>query len=411
MGAVEAQIIDHERGRDQSVDYGTLTRFGPWDDRNYKLTAGDLALLSPDEHEQRIAVPAFFRVELRRRNPQMRRTGPGQYPRSSTRRFFNLYGGYLVDGRFHLGARREGSEFLVDLDRPRSPLAAPDGDPLVTTDVRVTSPNGAETSAVAIHPTSSDLVIAGSNGPLAGQQMHYSSDGGETWFQAAALPLGSTCCNPSVGFSSDGSKAYATTVSNGLGASGVWFYRSGDNGQTWSDLGADPRRELGGVGFDREYLHVDTHAGSPYLDRLYLAWHENNVMKVGHSPSLGSTWSTPISVSSGDDQLGSGGDVTTDATGVVYYFWAAFNSGKIWLAQSHDGGAMFAPASEVTSTLGSFSFPIPSQETHEAFIYVTAGADLSSGPYAGSVYAAWTRCSETAVRKTYFGHCETCLST
>ena len=33
--STHAQTIDQSKGLDQNVDYRGLTRFGPWDDRNY----------------------------------------------------------------------------------------------------------------------------------------------------------------------------------------------------------------------------------------------------------------------------------------------------------------------------------------------------------------------------------------
>ena len=86
-------------------------------------------------------------------------------------------------------------------------------------EVRITSPNGAAESAIKINPVNTDLVIAGSNGPGSGQVMHYSTDGGETWNGAAALPGGGTCCDPTVDWSSDGTLAYTATLGN-CGGSG-----------------------------------------------------------------------------------------------------------------------------------------------------------------------------------------------
>ena len=79
-------------GVDQRVDYNTLTKFGPWDDRNYKLTADDLEYLAPNEDDLHIPIPAFFRVELRKEMPHLRRSGPAQYPRSAVPLFQNRHG-------------------------------------------------------------------------------------------------------------------------------------------------------------------------------------------------------------------------------------------------------------------------------------------------------------------------------
>ena len=58
-----APKIIQSRGVDQSVDYASLVKYGPWDDRNYDLTAEDLAYLSPDEHELDIRGLAGIRPE------------------------------------------------------------------------------------------------------------------------------------------------------------------------------------------------------------------------------------------------------------------------------------------------------------------------------------------------------------
>ena len=89
----EPYAIDQSRGVDQRVDYQSLTKFGPWDDRNYALTAEDLEFLSPDEADLHDPIPAFFRVELRKEMPDLRRSGPAQYPRSAVPLFQLRYGG------------------------------------------------------------------------------------------------------------------------------------------------------------------------------------------------------------------------------------------------------------------------------------------------------------------------------
>ena len=61
-----AQDIDSSRGADSTVDYESLPEIGPWDDRNYQLTAKDLEILAPNESEatsrstlHRIVTPAI----------------------------------------------------------------------------------------------------------------------------------------------------------------------------------------------------------------------------------------------------------------------------------------------------------------------------------------------------------------
>ena len=391
----QAQVVRQSRGLDQRVDYAALTQYGPWDDRNYDLTQEDLALLAPDEAAQTEAIPAFFRVQLRKNIPGLRRSGPAQYPRSALPVFLKLYGGYLIDGVRYRRATRADGRWTVQTTGGIARQAFAQQQAGAFAEARVTSPNGAAESAVAINPVNSSLVIAGTNGPGFAQLMHVSTDGGLTWTQAAALPGGNTCCDPTVGWSSDGTRAYTATL-GGCGGNlcNIWFYRSGDGGLTWTDLETDtpgdPRRELTSAGnSDKEYLHVDTFPGSPFLDNIYLTWHDSNVMQFAVSSDFGNTW-TIRSFPSTPGNLGIGSDITTDKSGNVYYFWPAFNSQRILVARSTNGGASFTPPVQVTTTQGSFAFPIPSIETREAFIYVSADVDRTDGLFADRIYAAWT---------------------
>ncbi|MEM7586598.1 MAG: sialidase family protein, partial [Acidobacteriota bacterium] len=385
-----AQAIDPSRGVDARVDYRALTEIGPWDDRNYQLTQDDLALLSDNESELRQAIPAFYRVQLRKQIPNLLTEGPVQYPHSAMPHFYLEHGGYLIDGQYYRGVERRDNKFHVLRERG---VEADSGAEAVAKflegEVRVTNPNAAAESSININPVNPDLVIAGSNGPGGGQRQHWSNDGGETWTQVD-LPMGGTCCDPTQGWSSDGTKAYAATLAGNF--TGNWFYRSADGGQTWEDLATidgDPRREIGGSGADKEFLHVDLSPTSPHLDNIYLTWHESNILRFSRSTDMGHTWSAPIAFDSTGDQRGIGSDITTDAAGNIYYFWAAFNSRKIWVRKSTNGGMTFDPSVEVASTEASFNFFIPSQDIRGGAIICSADTDRSSGTFAGSVYAAW----------------------
>ena len=375
--------IDPLRGVDGNVDYPGLVRFGPWDDRNYQMTAADVALLAPNEAELRDPIPAFFRALFRRVHPETPSAGPVQYPRSALNVFRQHYGGYLVNGLLYRGVTWTGSRYTVDLRDGVEPSPAVGTDAL-TGEVRLTSPTGASESAVKISPVDPDRVVAGVNGPLGGQAMYFSTDGGTSWTQSS-LPDGGTCCDPAVDWSSDGRYVYTTTLGNCGFSCGVWFYRSANRGETW-----EPRITIAPNGSDKEYLHVDKHGPSPYTDNLYVTWHDGNVMRFARSTDFGQTWSTQT-LSSLSENRGIGSDITTDPNGRVYYLWPAFNSRTIRLARSVDGGVTFGPISVIATTNASYEFPIPAMESRRAFVYVAADADLTVGsPYYGSVYAAWT---------------------
>ena len=284
-------------------------------------------------------------------------------------------------------ATTDGFEVLledgIEEDKLEEHLRALEGE------VRVTSPVGAAESAIKIHPTNTDIVVAGSNGPGGGQKMHYSTDGGESWTETT-LPLGNTCCDPTIDYSSDGSKVYAATLGSTAPCCGIWVYRSADGGQTWTDLenepGDDPRRELGSNGSDKEFIHVDKYTTSPFRDNVYLSWHTGNRMWFASSTDEAHTWNL---VDTGEN-FGIGSDIVTDKTGRVYHFWPNFVAEDIKMQRSTNGGVSFDATSSIASTNDGFDFPIPAMDARLVFIYVSADADLSDGPYGGSVYAAWT---------------------
>jgi len=394
--AAMAQTIDRGRGVDPRVDYPSFVKIGPWDDRNYKITKEDLAVLAANEQELRDPIPVFFRVEMRKANPEMRRTGVAQYPRSALQIFQMKYGGYLVDDKLYKDAVYRGDRFEVVR---RNGFTQEEFRELqvkaLAGDVRVTSPTGGAESAVKIHPTDTNKVVAGSNGPGAGQIMWFSTNGGTSWTQAAALPQGGTCCDPTVDWSSNGAFVYTSTLGGCGAVCNVWVYRSSDGGATWNDLATltpgDGRREVTSASTsDKQYIHVDKFGTSAFRDNIYQCWHDNNTLKFSRSTDFANTWSAPLTMSSGAAQAGIGCDLTTDKTGNVFYFWPATDGKTILVRKSTNGGTSFNAAVTVANTQDGYDFNIPAMETRRAFIYASADADLSNGAFANSIYAAWT---------------------
>jgi subtilisin-like proprotein convertase family protein len=373
-------------GTDARVDYARLLDYGPWDDRNYSLTQEDLALLAPNEAELYDPIPAFYRVELRRAFPQMKRSGSLQYPRSAFNVYEMRYGGYLHNGTMYRELRRiRGNRYVFSThDAVR---AIDFSVRLLNGEARVTAPThgGAET-AVAINPTNRDRVIAGSNGPGGGQKMWTSTNGGETWTQSGNLPttFGSICCDPAIAWTADGNTAFTATLAACTNLCNVVVYKSTDQGATW---GSAVRLSTGGQS-DKEYMHIDTHATSPHAGKIYVAWHDFNTQRFARSTDGGTTFSTPITIDGANEGIGS--DLTSDKNGNVYYIYPATNLSVIRVAKSTDGGATFAAATTLAATLDDYDFAIPAMETRRAFIYVAADADTSNGTFGNSLYAAWT---------------------
>lgn len=384
--------VDPGKGVDRDVDYKSMVTLGPWDDRNYQLTKEDLAVLADNESELSSPIPVFFRVEYRKAWTEQGFEPFVQYPLSAFNEFRQRLGGYLVQGTFYRKATRLNGQFFVDTDNPmpEAPPQTPAGSPgFLSGEKRVTDPTGAAESAIAISPTDTSKVVAGSNGPQGGQRMHYSVDGGQSWTQVN-LPLGGTCCDPTVGWSSDGQYAYTATLGNCSGGCRLWFYRSDNGGASWTSFedesAGNPRREIDS-GSDREYLHVDVSPVSPYKDNIYMAWHRGNVMRFGKSEDFGNSWDVTV-FPGGDANRGIAGDIATDRDGKIYYAWPSFDN-TVRVRTSEDGGETWGAIQDLAPLNSNFLFPLPAMESRECSNYVSAAADLTAGPFSGRVYFAW----------------------
>lgn len=372
--SAQAQNIVQSRGADPDVNYAALTQYGPWDDRNYGLVEADLAYLSDDEARLPDPIPAFFRVELRKEFPHLRRSGPAQYPRAAVPLFYKRYGGLIQDGEF------------VDTSKEYDEGESGPGRGLVNQEIKLNQVLGANEVTVEINPGNPLQAVAGSNNN-GGQEMYYSSNGGETWTIQGVLP--NTCCDPTIDWKSDGSIAYTASLSGSLGVS---FWRSFDGGQTWVN-----RFNLTNSGSDKEFIHVDRSPASSHQDNIYLTYHRGNIMQFARSTNDGVNWT--ISNFS-DDACGIGSDITTTNNGDIYYAYGAFaisgfgcedhSDASVEFLKSTDGGATFSPAATITTTSGDFDWPIPSFESRRAWIYTAIDSDRSGGAYEGSVYVAFT---------------------
>ncbi|MGB0133102.1 proprotein convertase P-domain-containing protein [Dokdonella sp.] len=379
---IDSATIVQAQGVDQSVDYASLRRFGPWDDRNYALTQADIAVLPADD-EYRHGVPAFFKIEKRREMAAEGYPIEDHYPRELDKDFLIRYGGLLQDGVLH--RRGLGVYYHPDPANPPPPLMYT-SDPIVKA---LAVPVNGETAmaignnetSIKYNPIDPMIVIAGSNGS-GGQSQNYSTDGGVTWFSAGVLP--STCCDPAMEWSADGTVAYAATLPNSGGLR-AGLFRSTDFGQTWGSVIL-----VSSGSSDKEWIHVDTSPTSPYLENVYLTWHQGNVMFFSRSTDKGLTWSTPISFSSAPRGIGS--DITTDSAGNIYYIWPSSQAAtaNIYMVKSTDGGLTFGAPVIVQPLFDTFDFPIPSMESRRAFIYIAAEADRTGGPNDGRIYAAYT---------------------
>ncbi|HET7843579.1 MAG TPA: sialidase family protein, partial [Xanthomonadales bacterium] len=380
-------VIDQSRGADQSVNYAGLVELGPWDDRNYDLTASDLAVIPPKDYYV-ARVPAFFKV-LKRKEMAAEGFPLGRYyPRELDKEFRIRFGGLMQNGVL----KRQGLGKYFDPDVSQRPFQYLATDPIPhAVPIEGEGPFDGTASdnetTIEFNPVNPNLVIAGSNG-AGGQRHAYSSNGGITWNSAGALP--STCCDPAMDWSPNGAIAYSATLGTGGGCGFslcTQVFRSTNNGQTW----VGPIN-LSTASSDKEFIHVDKSPTSPFLGRVYVTWHQGNVMQFARSTAETPSLTFAPTQSFAAEERGIGSDITTDFAGRIYYVYPSLtdNSTEIRVLRSTDGGVTFLPSVQAFDLWGDFDFAIPSMETRRAFIYVSVDTDQSNGPRRGRVYITFT---------------------
>src|SRR3989442_7992340 len=163
---------------------------------------------------------------------------------------------------------------------------------------------------------------------------------------------------------------------------------------------------------DKEWIGVDSHAGSPFQDRVYVSWtrflfnpingrYVQSPIAFVYSKDGGATFSNPQLIVS-NVLYDQGSRIVVGADGTVYVFWegstrlAAFNS--IYMVASSDGGVSFsapvavAPAVDIIRPFNTVfrvnSFP---------------AADIAPD---GTLYVSWS--SEVLNSATTYGADPTC---
>ncbi|MEZ5472321.1 MAG: hypothetical protein R3E90_11100 [Marinicella sp.] len=356
--------IRQELGADQSVDYASLTQYGPWDDRNYQLTASDLALLPANDQYLR-NVPVFYKVWARKQNP-----GMGDfYPRELYQTFLINFGGLVIDGHWYkegLGLYHHPNNLNGTADKNyRGGTVDPDLEVLLTA--------GAE-STIEFNPDNNMQAVAGVNAG-GGQSMFYSTDGGVNW-SLSQVNSGS-CCDPTIDWSTTAvspQRVYQADLGNCGAVCNIRASWSDDGGQTWAPMITIDGDQQN----DKEFIHVDRSPTSPFRDNVYITYHKNNQMRFARSTDHGETWSTPINVGS---DTGIGSDITTDSAGNIYYIYPGLSGSGINMIKSTDGGLTFQPVVQVSTIRGIFDFPIPAMETREVFIYAAVDVDSNDNIY------------------------------
>jgi len=204
----------------------------------------------------------------------------------------------------------------------------------------------------------------------------YSHDGGASFTHHATGIIMPTGFNeggggdPSLAFDTQG-RVYYANIGVGTGAlyltvsNGIFVSRSDDGGTTWYPpvpVVANVWPGTGEVNFeDKEMIAVDTYPGSPYQDRIYVAWtrfYAGNYpgdadlgggdIMFAYSTDAGANWSTPVRLTDPAHQPQNGGtgysarsyvqgpEPTVGPDGSVYVIYHF--GGRTDMQRSTDGG-------------------------------------------------------------------------
>ena len=323
--------------------------------------------------------------------------------------------------------------------------------------------------AIAVDPNNADRIVVGSNDYIprtwtctidgtpcsalgdAYSGTYYSNDGGATWCCVATDPthLGTLIPgverltggiydaggDPSLAFDSQGNVFFAglgfdrTAAPNTVAVNKGTFDAEG--ALTWGPpTFINPTNSPSTLN-DKEWIGADTHAGSPFQDRVYVSWtrflfnphngrYVQSPIAFVFSSDGGATFSDPQLIVS-NVLYDQGSRVVVGPDGTVYVFWegstrfASFNS--IWMVASSDGGVSWskpvavAPAVDIIPPFNTVfrvnSFPA-ADIAPDGTLYVawssevnndatTYGADPVCAYFISGVSSVYNNCHSSAV--------------
>lgn len=281
----------------------------------------------------------------------------------------------------------------------RTPPAPPDGNDQDATGGLLGQQNE---TAVAVNPLDPRNVVGVSNDYSSGNVhtgFYTTLDGGQSW-SSGDIPLEpgfSFSGDPEVVFCPDGTPVIICLQYFGAGGSGIYAYRSLDQGITWQ---AGVQANLHSAN-DKVQAACDFSSG-PFHGHITAAWDRfgtpsGDTIFAMRSEDGGQTWKGLRRV---DDANGNAiaPDVAYGANSELWVMWADRGSFDILVDHSSDDGKTWGTDIKVAS-YKQVPSPIPGS-SFRMFDIFTIAADWTSGPYAGAVYVAWHQWHSTAPKNS-----------
>ena len=320
---------------------------------------------------------------------------------------------------------------------PAFVLSSPlDGSSITPPDVTVNQDTAAATQnepAIAVNPNNPNQIVAAANDYVsrtwsctisgtpcsalgdAYSGTYISNDGGTTWCCTATDPEHLGTLIPGVEhltggpYDAGGDPALAFDARGNVFFSGLGFDRLtppntvevskgtiSSGVVTWGSPTFINPTTSPSILNDKEWIGVDSHAGSPFANRVYVSWtrfvfnpfngaYKQSPIFFVYSSDGGSTFSALQSIV-GNVIYDQGSRIVVGADGTVYVFWegstrlATVNS--IWMTKSTDGGATFSTPVPVSPLID-----ISSPQNTVFRVNSFPAADISPS---GQLYVAWS---------------------
>jgi hypothetical protein len=206
--------------------------------------------------------------------------------------------------------------------------------------------------------------------------------------------------DPTLAFDSSGNLFYGYIVvffakGNGINGTEMAVARSTDGGKTYPTVTFFDFENGENHFNDKPMITADQNIGSPFRDNVYIAWDAasggsiGGGVRVATSTDHGASFSTKRA----DDLKGPGQSIgaspAVGPNGEVYVAWNDFMNNNIVFNRSFDGGSTWGTPVTVSSKTLPFDLRIPAESFRGALVYPSLDVDRSTGSHRGRIYCSW----------------------